>query len=108
MTDLQRDFNDLSKPMQRELDERIAAAGGDIASVRREVEARLVELNRGQAETEARGSQADRALLMIELRYLDAKARPAPSSETRGSWLNGLGASLRRRVSGGSAKNGGK
>jgi hypothetical protein len=108
MMDHMRNFDDLSKPMQRELDERIVAAGGDVASVRREVEAALADINRQQdAPNPPSGLPADRALLMIELRYLDAKARTAsPQATPRGGWFANLGETLRGMIGRGSAKNG--
>ena len=70
------------------------------------VQAALADVNRQQDEANPpNGLPADRALLMIELRYLDAKARATPSkAPSGGGWLE----SLKGMFGGGQAKNGSK
>jgi hypothetical protein len=68
----------VSPAMQKELDERIAAAGGDIQAVRHELEDELHRLEAEQAEAENPAPlQTQIALVLAEIEYLDVKAKEA-------------------------------
>lgn len=71
----------ISAALQRELDARIAAAGGDVLKVRREVEAEVQALEQQAPETHDSSHQVQVALLRGELLYLDSLAKTTEEPE---------------------------
>lgn len=71
---LPRDFDLLSEPMQQRLQRRIAHHNGAIGPVIEAVRAELAQLDaspQAQEEASRRSYQAQRALLVAQLAYLD-------------------------------------
>ncbi len=68
----------VSPALQKELDQKIADAGGDIQAVRHELEDQLHELEKQQeASDDPESFRPHIALLLAEIEYLDKKALEA-------------------------------
>lgn len=73
-----RDDEPISPMLQKELDERVAAAGGDILAVRHELEEELHALEAQQdASDTPQAFQTNVALVLGEIEYLDMKLHAA-------------------------------
>ena len=72
------DEEPISPRLQKELDDRVAAAGGDILAVRHELEEELHKLEAQQdASDNPQAFQTQIALILGEITYLDHKLQKA-------------------------------
>lgn len=72
------DEGPISPLLQKELDDRVAAASGDILAVRHELEEELHQLEAQQSASDTpQALQPDVALVLGEIEYLDQKLHEA-------------------------------
>jgi hypothetical protein len=76
----------ISEGLQKELDQRIKAAGGNIPAVRAELQKELHALEAKQGESDgSSASQVQVALILAEMRYLDALAQAGSGGKPKHS-----------------------
>jgi hypothetical protein len=84
--------NIISEGLQKELDQRIAAANGKVSSVRQELQKELHALEAQQGNSDgSQTTQVQVALILAEIRYLDSLTNAADAEAPKLSLWQRLG-----------------